>query len=72
MNVLKNILEFLIFTVGLKMIVGHWIAEKTVKLVTKESTRNMTIWQHWMSWAKGQGHTSDNILNCSDGNCATL
>jgi len=72
MHVLKTLFEFIVFTVIVKAIIAHWLAQKILEWVTKENARNMAIWQHWVNWAKGKGHAQESVLNCNDGACATF
>jgi hypothetical protein len=71
-DIFKFVFDFLIVTVVFKLIVGHWIAQQIIRWVTKESSRNLAIWQHWLANAKGQGHAIDSVLDCNDGACATF
>lgn len=68
----RMLLDFLVFTVIVKMIVGHWIADQLVHLAKKwfETTdRKQAIWLHYQAQAMGNGHTNDDVLNCGQDHC---
>lgn len=75
MNVLQNIFEFLVITVGVKMIVGHWVAErisKRLKAWFATTDRKQAIWLHYNARAAGAGHLNDNVLTCGQDKCAVF
>lgn len=72
MQTLSHVAEFLIFTVGVKAIIGHYLAERIVKyskvwFATTE--RKTAIWLHYNSRAAGMGHENDNVITCGQDKC---
>ena len=71
----KNGLNFLIFTVLVKYIITKWLADKTIKsfnflfvkffIKTKEE---MAIWLHYLNKHVDKNHTHSTI-ECPDGQC---
>ena len=64
--------EFLIFTVILKVIIAHWLAEHILKYSKKwfsTTERNLAIWHHYMLRAEGKGHDAGSVLECAEGEC---
>ena len=75
MQIIQTILEFLIFTVGLKIIIGHWIAERIynwAKTSFSKTDRKDAIWKHYQLRAAGDGHQNDSVLTCGEGKCAVF
>lgn len=68
MNFLKNVFDFVLFTVCLKMIFAHWLAER-IESYLKSSERNMAIWMHYQSHYLQKSHVAQSVLNCSDDKC---
>lgn len=71
-DALRSVLEFLIFTVGAKMIIGHWIAERVTKATKawfQTTPRKQAIWQHYQSRAAGNGHDNDDVTTCGQQDC---
>jgi hypothetical protein len=78
LDFLKNVIDFILLTVFVKIIVGHWLAELILKWSTKffqsaeRDVRAKAIWQHFQDRARGAGHAASDILQCKEGNCAIL
>lgn len=75
MDFIKNAIEFVIGTVIVKMIIGHWMANQIMRYSKKwfmATERHMAIWSHYQLRAAGQGHGHANILNCEQDSCAVL
>lgn len=76
MHYLNDIAEFVLFTVVLKMIVAHWLADKLVHVGSiwfgRAGGRAQAIWSHYQLRALGEGHRIRDITHCRDGGCATL
>ena len=75
LDFLEWVVKFLVLTIGLKMIVGHWIAER-VMIAAKtyfgnidHNARYRAIWDHYQQKAMGQGHAAKEILDCGEGKC---
>jgi hypothetical protein len=74
-NYLTNFTEFFVGTILIKIILAHWLADRTmwaVKKVVGRSERKMTIWNHYQHRALGAGHDPKNVLECTDGKCPSL
>ena len=74
-DILGNIVEFVVITVGLKIIVGHWLAEVILKYSKKwfeRTERHNIIWLHYQARARHENHESANVLHCNDGDCPKL
>lgn len=75
---LRNVAEFLIFTVVIKMIIGHWLAERIMNLAKfyfnnpEHNERYRAIWDHFQAKALGNGHNSGDVLDCKQGKCAVF
>lgn len=69
---LSNIFEFLVFTVIVKIIVGHWLAKMIIKYSKSwfaTTERKWAIWEHYQHRARYDGHKSDSVLDCTQGSC---
>lgn len=67
--------EFMIFVVGLRMIVAKRIATYIEKRMAEHPIkyqRYEAIMRHYIDQAKGFGHTSGHVLSCSEGTCSSL
>lgn len=74
METVKAVLEFLFITVGLKMVIGHWLAQKATDFCAAffaRHERNFAIWSHYQLKASGDGHGSS-IYDCGQGKCGRL
>lgn len=74
-EILGNLAEFIIFTVIIKMIVGHWMARQIVKyskvwFATTE--RKWAIWEHYQHQARGNGHRPKSVLDCTQDSCVVF
>lgn len=68
----KVLFDFLIFTVIVKMIIGHWIASRLVdaaKAWFGSNDRKQAIWLHYQAKAAGKGHNNTNVLTCGQEHC---
>lgn len=78
LDFLGNAVEFLIFTVVLKMIIGHWMAERIMNFAKlyfnnpEHNERYRVIWDHYQHKALGDGHGASDVLECADGKCTVL
>lgn len=75
MDFIKSLFEFVVFTVIVKIIVGHWLAEQIMKYSKRwfaTTERNMAIWTHYQLRAAEAGHAARNVLNCVEGNCSVF
>lgn len=73
MDVAKTVLEFIVFTVVVKAILAHWIAEQIIRLAKWAITltpRQQSIWEHFQLQAQGKGHAHDDVTICGEGACA--
>ena len=64
--------EFLVFTVILKVIIAHWLADHIIaysKVWMSQTERNLAIWTHYQDRAFGHGHNSESVLDCGQGKC---
>lgn len=71
----SDIIDFLVITVGLKFIIGHWIAERLETLIKRwfhQTDRKQAIWEHYKSRAEGRGHQNDNVLTCGQERCGVF
>jgi hypothetical protein len=67
---IKWLIEFLVLTVGLKMIVGHWVAEKAVAVLPqlwRKNERKLAIFEHYVV----KDHR-ESIFKCKNDRCAIL
>lgn len=68
----KVIFDFLVFTVIVKMIIGHWVAQRLVaaaKTWFDSTDRRRAIWLHYQARAAGNGHDNNNVLTCGQEHC---
>lgn len=74
----KFIFDFVVMGVIVKIIVGHWLADRILEYGNrfyKSANRNIrskAIWDHFQLRAAGEGHQHSNILACREGQCASL
>lgn len=65
---IKSVFDFVVLTVVVKIIIGHWLAERIMEYSRKlfsSSERNMAIWLHYQ-----QNHLASSVLHCADDKCA--
>lgn len=68
----RSVLDFLVFTIVIKMIIGHWIADRIVdasKAWFATTDRKQAIWLHYQARATGNGHNNDDVLTCGQEHC---
>jgi uncharacterized membrane protein len=70
-DIIKFIVDFVFLGVVVKIIVGHWLAERIVKyggeFLTK-TERNAAIRLHFIEKLQGIKHTQS-ISTCTEGKC---
>lgn len=72
---LKTAIDFVIFTVLVKYVIGRWLAEWFVKIFKKvfvKSQRETAIWLHYRNRALHKGHRHKTPLECEDGGCVLI
>lgn len=75
MELLSAIFEFIVFTVGIKIIVGHFIADQLVSVLKSwfsTTERKQAIYDHYILRAQKAGHESDDVLTCGQDKCAVF
>ncbi len=75
LDFLTNIFEFVVFTVVLKYIVGHWMANEIIKYSKKvfaQSDRHVAIMSHYQNHAQGLGHNSRSVTDCNQDRCTVF
>lgn len=72
---ITDFLEFLLFTVLVKAIIVHWLADqiiKILKLLFIRTNRDIAIWLHYYNRALNKGHKHINSHTCSQDNCTLI
>jgi hypothetical protein len=72
MEVIFNVIEFLVVTVFFKYILLRWVAEKLAKYFQQffvRTERETAIWLHYRNRALGIGHQHKTPIRCSEGLC---
>jgi hypothetical protein len=72
LDFLKSVADFILLTVVVKIIIGHWVAERIMLLSQKifgKTERNMAIWLHYKAQAAGHGHFAQSVLSCGEDKC---
>lgn len=70
---IRQLIEFVLITVILKVIVAHWLAERILSYAKKlfnSSERNLAIWLHYQAQVSGHGHLASSVLHCADDKCS--
>jgi hypothetical protein len=73
-EILKFVFDFILLGVVLKIIVGHWLAEKIMEWSKKffqDAERNervRALWSHFYLQAQDSGHNT-NVVECTEGSC---
>jgi hypothetical protein len=73
LDFLKSLFDFVVLTVVVKIIIGHWVAERITEYSKKlfhSSERNFAIWLHYQQQAEGRGHFAQSVLHCNEDKCS--
>jgi hypothetical protein len=73
LDLLKNLFDFILLTVVVKIIIGHWLAERILDYSSKlfqSSERNLAIWTHYHEQASQKGHFASSVLVCPEEKCS--
>jgi len=73
MHYLKSLFDFIFLSVIVKIIIGHWLAERIEdwgRNFVSKNERYLAIFNHYQLNAAGAGHAAKDVLNCVEGRCA--
>lgn len=75
MEFLTELINFVVFTVIVKIIIGHWMAQQITKYSKSwfaTTERKWAIWEHYQHRARGEGHNFDSVLDCTQDSCVVF
>lgn len=70
-NILWDVVQWLVIGVGVNYILRKWVGDQLYTLMTK-SDRRVTIWEHYIQRAKGEGNHAEEVQDCQSHKCAIL